>query len=42
MGGWVGWVEEKEAVGMRYRRVGIWVEGVGGWVGGSLPASACT
>ena len=29
-GGWVGWVEEKEAVGMSYCRWGV---GVGGWVG---------
>ena len=32
MGGWVGWVEEKEAVGMLYCELGVgWM---GGWVGG--------
>ena len=31
MGGWVGGVEENEAVGMRCCMLGL---GVGGWVGG--------
>ena len=31
VGGWVGWVEENEAVRMSYCELGIWV---GGWVGG--------
>ena len=32
MGGWVGWIEENEAVGMSYCE--LWVGGwVGGWVG---------
>ena len=34
MGGWVGWIEQKEAVGMSYRELGVggWVgEWVGGW-----------
>ena len=35
MGGWVGWMEENEAVGMSYCELGLgkWVDGVGGWVG---------
>ena len=41
VGGWVEWVEEKEAVEMSYWTVGVrWVgEGVGGWVGrgGDVP-----
>ena len=31
VGGWVGWVEENEAVRMRCWTWGVWV---GGWVGG--------
>ena len=38
VGGWVGWVEENEAVGMSYCKGGLggvdWVGGLGGWVGG--------
>ena len=29
VGGWVGWEEEKTAVGMSYCKLGV-----GGWVGG--------
>ena len=47
MGGWVGWVEENEAVGMSYCELGVrWVGGkqgvgMGGWVGGLYLSSRC-
>ena len=35
VGGWVGgWVEESDAVRMRYCELGVWVGGWGWWVGG--------
>ena len=34
MGEWMGWVEEKEAVGTSYCKLGVGNGWVGGWVGG--------
>ena len=40
VGGWVGWVEDEQAVGMSYCGLGLggwvggWVDGMGRWGGG--------